>query len=339
MKKTLAPILIILLVLITVPRFFEIYRTMAFNTVPRDDYAHYLLHSVGEEPAYTIYSPYGYRIASYMVAFPFYKLLPVYRFTNLPAVNDNYLRATQALAMTSYLAILASCLVIFLIAKIRLRLSILVSLIACLFAYILFEFTNMFTVDPMAIFMICLLVFFLEQPILFSAIVLLSVPFNEKVSLVLVMLLLARLVIQRKAFRERWQLLSNTLAMGSYFLIRSVVGLPGFENQTSFRSFFPSFVNTLVDTLSLKGAIQNILPIIILLLLYFLAVLSLRIRETPYFSRFDILVLVGLIILAFLTGLEYTVGRIAMYSFPLYLPAACMAIGSFFPDSSESSQI
>jgi hypothetical protein len=332
-------ILIILLVLMTVPRFFDIYRTMAFNTVPRDDYAPYLLHAIGEKPGVTIYSPYGYRIFSFLAAYPFYKLLPVYRFSNLPPVDDAYLKATQALAMTSYLAILAACLMMFLITKKRLQLSVTVSLIATLITYVLFEFTNMFTVDPIAIFLIILLVYFLEQPMLFSAIVLMSVAFNEKVSLVFLLLLLIRLVIQRKSFRERWQLLSSTLAVGAYFLVRNLVGLPGFEYQTSIRSFYSSFVNTLIDTLSLKGAVQNILPIIILILLYFLAAQSLRINETPYFSRCDVLVLVGLILLAFVTRLEYTVGRIAMYSFPLYLPAACATVGYFFTDSTGSSQV
>jgi hypothetical protein len=332
MKKALAPILIVLLLLMTVPRFFDIYRTMAFNTVPRDDYAPYLLHTLGEKPDFTVYSPYGYRIFSFLAAFPFYKLLPVYRFTNLPPVDENYLRATQALALTSYLAILAACLMIFLTAKNRLRLPITVSLLAALLAYGLFEFTNMFAVDPLAIFLISVLVYFLEQPLLFSVIVLLSVPFNEKVSLVFLMLFWVRLFIQRKAFQERWQLLITTLAAGSYFAIRTVVNLPGFENQTSLRSFWPSFVNTLGDTLSLKGVVQNVLPIVVLLLIYFLAVQSLRSRQTPYFLRADILVLVGLTLLAFVTRLEYTVGRIVMYSFPLYLPAACASIGIYFSE-------
>jgi hypothetical protein len=119
MKKSVVPILALLLVLMTIPRFFDVFRTMAFNTVPRDDYAPYLLHFIGEKPDFTVYSPYGYRIFSFLMAFPFYKLLPVYRFTNLPALDESYLRATQALAMTSYLAILAACLTIFLTAKNR----------------------------------------------------------------------------------------------------------------------------------------------------------------------------------------------------------------------------
>ncbi len=336
MKKLIPLVLTLLLLLMTIPRFFEIYRTMAFNTIPHDDYATYLLHFLGEKSYFTIaYSPYGYRVLSYLAAAPFYELLPVYRFTNLPPIDENYLRAYQALAMSSYLAILAACLLIYLTAKNRLRLSIPISLLSAFMAFMLFEFTNMSAVDPMAIFLISLLFYFLEQPAPFSAIVLLSVPFNEKVSVVFFMLLIARLAIQRKAFQERWQLLFTMLAMGVYFLIRTVVGLPGFEHQTSINSFLPSFIYTLRDTLSLKGAIQNLLPIFILLLIYFLALQSLKHKRTPYFFWSDILVLAGLALLAFVTRLEYTVGRIVMYSFPLYLPAACASIGIFFSPATE----
>lgn len=339
MKKIVPMVLTLLLFLMTIPRFFDIYRTMAFKTIPHDDYATYLLHFLGEDSYFTIaYSPYGYRVLSYLAAVPFYKLLPVYRFTNLPPIDENYLGAFQALAMSSYLASLGACLMIYLTAKKRLRLSVPISLLAAFMAYVLFGFTNMPAVDPMAIFLISLLIYFIEQPVPFAAIVLLSVAFNEKVSLVLGMLLLARLAFQRKAFQERWQLLFTLLAMASYFLIRTVVGLPGFEHQTSLGSFLPSFMYTLQDTLSLKGIIQNLLPILILLLLYFFALQSLKYKKTAYFYWSDILVLAGLALLAFVTRLEYTVGRIVMYSFPLYLPAACASIGIFFAAAPEESK-
>jgi hypothetical protein len=41
---------VLLLFLITVPRFFDVYRTLAFNTVPHDDYASYLLFYAGLKP-------------------------------------------------------------------------------------------------------------------------------------------------------------------------------------------------------------------------------------------------------------------------------------------------
>lgn len=43
------------------PVFFFIYRLSIFNTVPRDDYAHFLLWTVGHAEGVLPDSPYAYR--------------------------------------------------------------------------------------------------------------------------------------------------------------------------------------------------------------------------------------------------------------------------------------
>src|SRR5882724_10544563 len=90
------------------PFFFFIFRLMAFNTVPRDEYAPYLLWLLNKPGGSFPGSLYGYRILSVLAGAPFYYLLPPFPLTNLPAEpSANYWQATAALAMVSYLAMIA----------------------------------------------------------------------------------------------------------------------------------------------------------------------------------------------------------------------------------------
>src|SRR5690348_4438278 len=89
--------------LLTLPQFFDAYRISVFQTMPRDDYAPFLLRLISGTGEWPI-SPYGYRVLSIVPALPLYWLLPVYKFSQLGHVEYSYLRATEALTFLSYLA-------------------------------------------------------------------------------------------------------------------------------------------------------------------------------------------------------------------------------------------
>ena len=328
-RRSLLTIFVIILSLMTVPRFFHIHRDMAFNTIPRDDYAPYLLYLTGEKGDMVLSSPYGYRLLSVVVAIPFYLILPSYNFANLPQADPAYQRATQALAAASYVAIVASCLVIFLITRHRLRAPLFPSIMASLLAYNLFELTAMYGIDPIAIFVVGLLVYFLKQPVLFSLLIALSVGFNEKIPLMFLMLFLSRTLLHQTCKGHLLQSCSSALATGIYFALRFWVRLPGSEYQTSLTAWPASFASTLLATFTAKGAILNLMPLVAVLLMYLLAVVSTRPQDLSlYFSPADILPMFGLVLLACTVNVEYNVGRIGMYCFPLYLPTATSFIGT-----------
>ena len=73
-----------LLAILFHPFFFITFRLMAFDTVPRDDYARYLLWLLHEPGGAFPGSLYGYRILSVLAAAPFYYVLPALPLTNLP---------------------------------------------------------------------------------------------------------------------------------------------------------------------------------------------------------------------------------------------------------------
>src|SRR5262249_13463985 len=194
----------IALFLSTVPIFFAIYRTAAFNTVSRDDYGPYLLFLVGEGSEVPA-SPFGYRILSVAAAIPFYHLMPVYTFKNLGPVDTTALRAAQALSMVSYLSIVLTSFVVYKLARDRSRASPVASLSVSLLAILLLTgFVGFTGVDELAILMIAALLYYQDNPVVFSLLILLSVIMNEKISIIFATLMVTRFILWRWKPSHTW---------------------------------------------------------------------------------------------------------------------------------------
>ncbi len=315
------------ILLASLPIFFEIYREAAFNSVPRDDYAPYLLALVragGEVPG----SPYVYRILSVAAGIPFYYLLPVYSFTNLPATNQLYLKATEALSMVSYLSILATAGILFLIARKKYRASVLSAILAGFLSLLLSYSISRTGMDPIALLGISLLLYFLDRPVIFAILVLISAAFNEKIPYIFTILTLGRWGWSRLRNKPPSTagmgapLLFSMLALAGYFVARALFKFPGFENEANLGAFLPTLVSTLSYIFSLKGAVLNLIPIAIPLMLAVMAIVISRQSASAraHFSATDVACLVFVFALAMVTDLKFTVGRVVMYCYPLYLP-------------------
>jgi hypothetical protein len=81
---------------------------------------------------------------------------------------------------------------------------------------------------------------------------------------------------------------------------------------------------TIEYTLSLKGLVLNLVPIVILATIILLAVQANGgapgSREYPMVA--DVSAFLVLLMLGLVASLAYTAGRVVMYSFPVYLAAA-----------------
>ncbi len=182
--------------LLSVPLFFSIYRDAAFNTAPRDDYGPYL-QSIAGAGGKVPGAPMTYRLFSVLVAVPFSYVLPLYRFTNLPAVDPNYLKAPEAISVTSWLSLLAMAAVICVTCRDKAgatrKSAFLVALLALFFA----QFTGVTTIDPIALLIISVLVYSLDRIKLFAPLMLISVGFNEKIAFLFVIVFDLRRLLAR----------------------------------------------------------------------------------------------------------------------------------------------
>jgi hypothetical protein len=318
----------------TVPLFFEIYRSAAFNTVQRDDYATYLLYLLGQG-GWVPAAPFAYRILSVAAAMPFYYVLPLYRFTRLPETDPMYLRATEALSFVSYLSMILTVIVVYRIARTQFRASPPASAMAGIFALFLSNFVSAVGVDPFAIFTISLLVLWLPKPVLFGVLILLSAGINEKVVCLFATVLLVRGIacrLNRTPFPYYRQLGAAWLSIGGYVLFRMAFRVPDPEGQTNPALFMPHLQSTLNMAWSFKGLILTGIPLFVLGSLIVLA------RRSDRFWLADVSGLLVMVCLALLADVRHNIGRVAMFSYPLYLPAAAVFIDTVLLGSLSRSR-
>ena len=328
-RKALPILCIIVLLLASIPVFFEIYRSLAFDTVPHDDYALYLLALLdqgGRIPG----APFVYRILSVASAIPAYLLLPVYSFTNLQDIDPAYLRANEALAFMSYTWLVLTALVIYLTARRRYSASRSSSMVIALSTFLLSGFISKIGIDPLAIFMISLLLFCQDRLLVFIPLILLSIGINEKIPIVFASLYIFRCaagLFRRRRFTSFPQLGSSILAVIVYFLlVLFFLKIPGNESQVDPSLFLDHVIQSVVSIYSLKGMVTNGIPILIVALM---VILAFPVVKRLNDQSADGFVFLAILLLALAADLDYTVGRIVMYTYPLYLPAAAVLVDRF----------
>jgi hypothetical protein len=308
----------------TYPVFVDTYRSMIFQTTPRDDYAPYLLHLVGdggEVPG----APRSYRVLSVALAVPAYEAIPTYRFKKLNAGTDpDYLRATQALAAVSWLALAALAVLAWRTARDRFGASRPASA-AVLFATVAFaRYVSIAGVDPVALLLIAAAVHWFARPLAFAAIVILSVGFNEKVWIVATLLVGARILSARSLRPYRLHALACVAAIALY--AGSVRYFRSAERPSLGRPILVDAPATIRMTLTPKGVAQNVLPVAIVLAAFAWTASRLHDHRGPYWSPLDVLVPLGLTAIGVAMNVEYTLGRLVFHALPLVMPPLALAL-------------
>ena len=319
-------LLILLLTLSTIPIFFQTYQGALKYHTSRDPYENYVLHLLHGTPRLPG-APYAYRLFSVAIAIPFYYLPPI-KFSNLPEnITTTYIKAVQALSIVSYLSIIFTAVIIYILSRRRLKQSFLSSIVVALISILFSGFISKAGVDPIGIFIIALLLLVIEKPIFFLVLIIASVGFNEKIPLTFLLFFLTRFVYcmvkSNESFKRRYlfYLGATSLALCLYILVRIFIKIPGEEHQTDIFAWGANFVHTARFSFSLKGIYLNIVPILILAIIYFLRYRTFNDSKTntfPFFST-DILIPVGLFFMACLADVTYNTGRIVMYSYPIFL--------------------
>ncbi len=110
----------------------------------------------------------------------------------LGIADEAYLRATQALAMVSYLSIVLTAFVVSRVATRRLAASASAGLIVALASVLLSSFVMRDGVDPLAILLVSLGIYWLCDWRAFSVVVIVGAAVNEKVPIILASLLALR---------------------------------------------------------------------------------------------------------------------------------------------------
>lgn len=314
-----------LLALVLYPICVMLFRLMIFDTLPRDDYARILLWWLGEPGALPPTSPYGYRVLSVLVAAPFYYMLPPFSLTNLPGTSSlEFVRGTAAFATASYLAIIACMVVAYRLVLDRFGLGRVEGIFAALFVLLAQLYASPFSVDPLAIFVVLLALYFVERPAVFAAILVTSVIVNEKVAIIFVVWLTIRCVCgSREVLGRQW--LASVAAIFVYAALLAILRLPGYSEQLTPGSYLPTLVqNVVASVTTFRGLVFNVLPCALLVAALAWSWRQLGWQRHRIYGPLDVLVIPALACVGLMLTQYFQVGRIVAHAAPLFFwPLAC----------------
>lgn len=329
-SKIVVPLAVFLIsCIISLPWFFDTYRLMAFNTVPRDDYAPFLLHFTTGHGAWPG-SPFGYRVLSVLPAVPLYWILPLYAFTLLPNVDASYLKAVEALAFLSYLSIAGSSTIAFEILRNRLGGTISEAGFIATLTIILSGFTGRFGIESFAVFVIFILLYIFERPASFGLVLMLTPFINEKIPMFFLFLTISRsMFLPGFLFSHRWQTGSSIAACGVYVAALMILRLPGNEFQTSVRHWMPQIVDMVATSFtSFKAIDLNILPVFIITIPCIVFSLFSS-KSTGILARSDFVIPLGLFVAALAGTYGVTVGRVVALALPLTVISCAILVSEY----------
>jgi hypothetical protein len=314
------------------PVFFVIFRLMAFNTVPRDEYGRYLLWLLREPGGGFPGSPYGYRILSVVVGAPFYYLLPALPLTNLPPEpSANYWQATAALAMVSYLALIASAMMAYRLVVVRYGRPPLEGLIGALFLTLCAFYSQYFALDTIAFLLIVCAVYAIDRLWLFGAIVVAAVLFNEKVIIVFALWTGCRFVFasgDRAYFARR--LIVVCVAVALYVAMLAILRLEGHSEQLTLSEYLPALVQNVVATFTTpRGFLLNVVPCVLVAAAVWWSWNEIGQRRYAIFARIDLMVVPALMVITLVLTQFYQVGRIVMHAAPLFVLPVSLGLGAW----------
>lgn len=306
------------------PFFFVIDRLMVFHTVPRDDYAPFLLWLIGAPGGALPGSPYGYRILSVALAAPLYFALPKLALTNIPStVPLAYVRATAALAALSYFAMIAAAFIMAEVARRRAALGRGEGAIAAVLIFVLCWHSQFVGLDPLTLAVIALGVLSLERPTYFVPLILIAPVVNDKIVIVFALWLTLRAVLHRddrQRFAVQW--VTALLAVIVYVALLVFVHLPGNAYQLSPSTFLGTLASNLAVLASARGLVLNVLPTLVLLGVGLVGWHSGTPGRIGPFRATDLIMIPLLFILGLILTEKFQLGRIVMHAAPLFVVPA-----------------
>lgn len=330
-----------ILALLTHSLFFDIYRGAVFDIVPHDHYEYYAFYlldhqGLGKLPPET----HAYRILAVMIVLPFYAVMPLFTFTGAepPAIDEDYLRMLISFSFVAYVAVLITSITAYLMARKRFATSVPLAVIVLLLTYMVLHHLRegLYGVDAVGVMVVALVVYHMKNKWLYALLVIVGVFINEKVAMIFFMVMAGRWLFYRPRSIDIY-VIAPAIGLLLYVIANMIAPhfvafSTGSEAHRDVANFLSQFLETLMINFTMKGIILNVLPVGILFGLYYLARKSTRYIDADiYFKPSDVMALLGLLFIIHLVNVDYNVGRIAMYVFPLYLPLACIALYRLFP--------
>ena len=321
--------------MVALPLFFQNYRALLFRTTPLDAYHQLVQYWAGDAPDTQLVDPTAYRIAFPLAAVPFYLYAPRIPLSREPTTLDfRDPPAMQAIATVNYFGIVATLWLSYLLIARYTNVSVGSRYLTAGVVLYFLHYLSLPGIDPCTIAYLLLLLYLPKRSPLWSILMLLSPLLNEKIALLFVGISIYR-VIRHSLFWSSRVLWSSVAALLIFFLIRHFFPLPGFPHMSTLSSYPGSFVRSFEYLFNFKGAYLNLLPVVLLSILYRLCDSARLLNKHTYHShRASLLLLYGLFVLGMCMDTQFTIGRLSLHALPFFVvPIARLLNRAFFPTS------
>lgn len=296
--------------------FFDIYRSLAFSTLPYDSYGEIVKLFLGEQKMENMWSPTFYRLAYPAIAYLLFHIVPgVVNFSELAIETPLlHLKIEQSLALTSSMFIFAYGVLTYVYLRNKGSIKHVLALLVTLVFLFLIKFTAYFGIDPMTFFFLLLGVYFSAHKKAFTIVILSSILVIEKISILLFLFYIVQFVLEKNQSNQniKYNILISAIGICLYFLYRIAVPLAGYEFQTQISSYPIRFFESLPFFVSLKGFYLTLIP--------FIGLIYIGLKQ----RRKDLIIFtIGLLIWGMCLSMQYSMGRFVMHALPFFtLPFA-----------------
>jgi hypothetical protein len=333
----------IMVIAAVLPMFFDVYRSVYFVTVSFDDYSHYLLWLLGLPGAEIPPSPHVYRLGSVVAAAPFYHL-PLVKFSGegifrAPVETPlEYAKALQAMCAANIFYGSVAAIVAGTYLALRRNVPVGWAFAATLASLLLTRYFAMNSADGIALLplMIAMIGIIERKVAILVPAVILGTIVNEKVALVAFLVLALRFVFVPEHRRVHLALLLIAgFALAAYAVTVLTLALPGLDNQRDPGTYLNSIADSLHHLTGMKGLYQNIWPCLFIVLLWLVSIVRTEKHSIVY--NIDIGAVALLFVFALALDVDYNVGRIVMFSMPLFFLGAIDGIARLGGDARNTT--
>ena len=257
----------LLLAMFLLPFFFVILRLMIFDTVPRDKYEPFLLWLLDQPGGRFPPSPYCYRVLAMVAAAPFYGRASPNKLFRLTGYD---IRAgpqgDRSHCGAVVLSIIGTSIMAYRLAVDKANLRRVESLAgAGVLAFFFCWYGGIHALDLASILLVAIGLYLVDRWVAFAPFAILSVGFNEKITLVFAIWLVMRCVLfPEDRARLGAPALAAVAAVALYALIVMMVRHPGNAYQTDLASYPSTAIENLKAYFDVRGLVLNIVPVALL---------------------------------------------------------------------------
>jgi hypothetical protein len=325
---------VVLLAVVLLPFFFVIARLAITGAVPGEDYARFLLSLLGLPGGAVPGSPFGYRGLAVLAAVPFYVGLPAVALPDAPAgMPAELVRATAALALLSQLSLAGMLYATYRLARDRAGQDPITALLAAGLLFVLSWYTQVTALDPLAMLLIVLGLYLLQNRAGFTLLLLATPVINEQIAIVFAVWLSLRCATShtdRDALGLQWATAIAALLIYAALII--VVHLPGAGGPFDPLGYVQSLRETLASQATTHALTLNLLPVVLLFGLGLAGHVGRRPRPAArprgegVFRPVDLLVIPAMLGVALVQTELFEIGRVVMQAAPIFVVPAAAAM-------------